>query len=167
MQFLPARVEDIPQIVAMEQIPAFRSFVGSWSQEQHLQTFKSSDARYFVAEATPGEIAGFAILRGLSSEHHSIELKRIIAKTPGQGLGKQMLCFVMEKVFEEFHAHRLWLDVFETNLRAQHVYKALGFRQDGLFREAVYRDGKYHSLLLMSLLDREYRERKQSIAARS
>lgn len=26
------------------------------------------------------------------------------------------------------------------------------------FREAVYRDGEYHSLMLMSILDREYRE---------
>jgi RimJ/RimL family protein N-acetyltransferase len=71
-----------------------------------------------------------------------------------------VLQLLLRKVFNEFRAHRLWLDVFETNVRAQHVYRTLGFQQDGIFREAVYRDGQYHSLLLMSLLDREYRTTK-------
>lgn len=76
---------------------------------------------------------------------------------PGQGNGKQVLRLVLKKVFEELGAHRLWLDVLESNLRAQHVYRGLGFQQDGILREAFFRDGKYQSLILMSLLDREYR----------
>jgi RimJ/RimL family protein N-acetyltransferase len=48
------------------------------------------------------------------------------------------------------------LDVFERNDRARHVYRSVGFREDGLLREAIYRDDAYHSLVLMSVLDREF-----------
>jgi diamine N-acetyltransferase len=112
--------------------------------------------RSFIAERKASEVAGFAIVRGLTSEHLSLELKRIVVRAPGRGLGRQILYLFLKKVFEEYGAHRLWLDVFENNLRALHLYSSLGFWRDGALREAVYWDGEYYSLILMSLLDREY-----------
>jgi diamine N-acetyltransferase len=73
-----------------------------------------------------------------------------------------MLRQIIRKVFSEYGAHRLWLDVFDHNVRAQRAYAAAGFRHEGMLREAVYRDGGYHSLMLMSILDREYREQINS-----
>jgi RimJ/RimL family protein N-acetyltransferase len=67
-----------------------------------------------------------------------------------------MLSGILDYVFREMKAHRLWLDVFETNLRAQHVYQALGFQREGVLREAICRDGEFHTQILMSILDREY-----------
>jgi RimJ/RimL family protein N-acetyltransferase len=115
------------------------------------------DALYFVAEGQVREITGFAILLGLESEHKSLELKRIAVRKPNQGVGRRLLELVAKKAFDEHQAHRLWLDVFETNTRARHLYEAFGFRVEGTLREAVFRDGNYHSLVLMSLLDHEYR----------
>jgi diamine N-acetyltransferase len=156
MHLRVAGLDDVPQIAAMERLPEFRTFVGQWTEEEHRQRMASADVRYFVADARQRELAAFAILQGLTSEHRSIELKRVVVKSPGQGQGKQILRELLDKVFHEFRAHRVWLDVFETNLRARHVYESLGFRCDGIFREANFRDGEYHSLCLMSLLDREY-----------
>jgi diamine N-acetyltransferase len=67
-----------------------------------------------------------------------------------------MLAGILDYVFQELKAHRLWLDVFETNKRAQHVYERLGFRREGILREAIFRDGEFHTQVLMSILDREY-----------
>ena len=156
MHLRPARVEDIPVIVRLERIPEYRGFVGNWSIEEHGQTMASSDNLYLVAETEPGEAAGFAILRGLASPHRSIRLQRIAVAAPGQGVGRFMLSGILEHVFHELRAHRLWLDVFETNRRAQHVYESLGFRREGVLREAILRDGEYHTQILMSILDREY-----------
>jgi diamine N-acetyltransferase len=166
MHLRVATFEDVPQIAAMERLPEFRTFVGQWTEEEHRQKMASADVRYFVLDARrrqvtdagQSELAAFAILQGLASEHRSIELKRVVVKSPGQGRGRQVLRELLDKVFHEFKAHRVWLDVFETNLRARHVYESLGFRYDGIFREANFRDGQYHSLCLMSLLDREYAE---------
>jgi diamine N-acetyltransferase len=116
-----------------------------------------SDCRYLVAEPESGEVAGFAILRGLGSPHRSIRLQRIVVATPEQGVGRWMLGEILDYVFGHLKAHRLWLDVFETNTRAQHVYEGLGFRREGVLREAIFRDGAFHTQLLMSILDLEYK----------
>ena len=88
-------------------------------------------------------------------------LKRIAVRTPNRGCGKVLLEYAMSRAFLHHRAHRLWLDVFETNTRARSIYESYGFRYDGVLREAILRDGEYHTLALMSLLDREYTARQQ------
>lgn len=157
MRLRAATAEDIPFIFETEHLPQFREYIGQWTRDEHEAAMRDSDTRYYIAIGDSGDSLGYAILCGLQSEHRNVELKRIVIRTPGLGFGRQTLQLLLVKVFGEFGAHRLWLDVFESNLRAQHVYRSLGFQQDGIFREAVYRDGRYHSLLFMSLLDREYK----------
>jgi diamine N-acetyltransferase len=153
---------DIPQIVAIEQIPEFRSYIGAWSTEEHLRAMADLDTEYIVASGEENAVDGFAILQGIQSDHHSLHLKRIAVRIPNRGLGRALLESVAARAFLDHHAHRLWLDVFETNTRARHIYEEYGFRYDGVMREAILRDGEYHTLALMSVLDREYTARQQS-----
>src|ERR1700722_8482363 len=157
MKLRSATQADIAQICALERLPEFRTMVGSWPEHQHARMFGDPDAVYIVAEDQAGRIAGFAILQGLLSEHRQVELKRLVVRTPNHGIGKQLLTEVADRAFGEYAAHRLFLDVFVTNDRARHVYENFGFRKEGIMREAIYRDGAYHSLVLMSLLETEYR----------
>jgi diamine N-acetyltransferase len=165
MMIRPALPADVPKIVAIEQIPEYRNYIGAWSAEEHLRAMANADNEYFVAhgdeagdEAT---VEGFAILQGIHSEHHSVHLKRIAVRTPKRGFGKALLEYATDRAFLHHRAHRFWLDVFETNARARRVYEAYGFRYDGVMREAILLDGEYHTLALMSLLDREYTARQQ------
>jgi len=154
--FRTANPADVATICALESMPQYRNFVGSWPEEQHLRMLADPDAAYLVAEEKRGQITGFAILLGLRSEHRSVELKRLVVSVPNQGNGRELLTAIADRVFNEYCAHRLWLDVFASNERAHHVYQTFGFRTEGMLREAIYRDGAYHSLFLMSLLDSEY-----------
>ncbi|QNI34468.1 GNAT family N-acetyltransferase [Alloacidobacterium dinghuense] len=156
MELKTATTADIPFIVEVEHPPALRDYIGQWTNEEHTAAMRDRDTLYLIATDENGKQLGYIILRGLQSEHRNFELKRVVMRSPGEGHGKRVLQLLLKKVFEELGAHRLWLDVFESNSRAQHVYRTLGFQQDGIFREAIYRDGKYHSLFLMSVLDREY-----------
>jgi RimJ/RimL family protein N-acetyltransferase len=54
----------------------------------------------------------------------------------------------------------VWLDVFEDNFRAQHGYRSLGFVEEGMLRECVHHDGRYRSLILMGMLESEYRSKR-------
>jgi RimJ/RimL family protein N-acetyltransferase len=159
MLLRPAIPADIPRIAALERLPGIRDFVGQWSEERHHQTLAGPDARYFVSEDESGELRAFAILRGFQESSRSIELKRIVVAAPGLGLGRKLLEEMIRMAFEEFGAHRLWLDVFEDNARARHVYESLGFVYEGTLREAARRGEEYWSLHLMSMLDREYAAR--------
>ena len=156
----PALVRDIPSILHLEQAPHARPFVSSWSAEEHELAMMSPDARYFILEETPGVFAGFAILRGLTTPHRAIELKRVALLVVGRGLGRVALEAILRTAFAELHAHKVWLDVYEHNARARHLYTSLGFREDGVLRDADCRDGQFQSLILMSMLEDEYDARR-------
>ncbi len=161
MRIRAALPSDVLQIIAIEQIPEYRSYIGAWSAEEHLRAMAGADNEYFVVHGEAATVEGFAILQGIQSEHHSLHLKRIAVRTPNHGFGKALLEYAMDRAFLHHRAHRFWLDVFETNTRARRVYEGYGFRYDGVMREAILLDGEYHTLALMSLLDREYTARQQ------
>src|SRR3569833_2428667 len=83
-----ATVADLPALLALERSPVARQFVGQWTEGRHQATLASADCRYYVSETASG-IDAYAILRGLSENSRSIELKRIVVATPGQVLGRK------------------------------------------------------------------------------
>ena len=83
-------------------------------------------------------------------------MKRIVVAAPERGLGRKILSEIIRMAFEEFHAHRLFLDVYEDNARARHLYESLGFVYEGTMRDAARRGETYCNLRLMSMLDEEY-----------
>lgn len=152
-----ATLDDIPAILRLECAPTAREFVGQWSEVRHRSTFTGGDARYYVIEGERGEVQAYAILRGIHEDSRTIELKRIAVSTPGRGLGRKMLNELVRIAFRELGAHRLFLDVFEDNSRARHLYESVGFQYEGVMREAAHRDGRWCNLHLMSILEQEYR----------
>lgn len=152
----PATERDLADILSIERLPEFHTLVGTWPREEHARALQDADVQYLIIIDAAGATAGFAILRGILSPHRNIELKRFVIGVPGSGLGQRALAVLKAYVFPTLGAHRLWLDVFQTNHRALHVYRKAGFQQEGILREAIYRDGEFHTLLLLAMLDREY-----------
>jgi diamine N-acetyltransferase len=147
---------DVPAIVALEGNPVARQFVGQWSEDRHRATLSGGDARYYINE-TDGAIDAYVILRGLSEDSRSIELKRIVVGVPGRGLGRRLLMEILRITFGELGAHRVFLDVFEDNVRARRVYESLGFVYEGIMRQAARRDSHWCDLHLMSMLESEFK----------
>jgi len=157
MTLRSASPEDLRFIVALEQQFCELGFTGADDLQTHERRLADPDCMYLVVESG-GVPAGYVILRGLRSANDCVELKRIVIAEPGRGLGRQVMEAVPRKVFCDFSAHRLWLDVFEHNARARHVYRSVGFVEEGTLRECVKHRGQYSSLVLMSILEHEYRE---------
>jgi RimJ/RimL family protein N-acetyltransferase len=155
----PATTPDIDFIVSLEQRPDFAAYIHHWSPEEHLRNLSDPDKRYLIGVDTNGESIAFAILAGILSPIRSIELVRMAVTTPGKGVEKPLLKRVIDTVFGELKANRLWLDVFEDNTRACHTYESVGFRTEGVLREAALNKntGQPGSLVIMSILAKEYR----------
>ncbi|HEX3894387.1 MAG TPA: GNAT family protein [Terracidiphilus sp.] len=154
-----AVTDDIPAILQIEQTPLARTYVGQWTEQRHLATLTGGDARYLVNASETGSLQAYVILRGFSEDSSAIELKRVVVAMPERGLGRKVVTEVQRMVFEEMGAHRLFLDVFEDNARARHLYESLGFTYEGVMRDAANRDGVWYNLHLMSMLENEYRGR--------
>ncbi len=151
-----ANPNDIDFILTQEAKEEFKDFILRWSRDEHSTNLNEPDKHYLMIESDLGETSGYIILSGFKSLNHSIELTRIVIAQPGLGTGKSALYMLIKKVFAEYNAHRFWLDVFESNQRARHVYQSVGFKQEGVLREAVWQGNKYSSLVVMSILENEY-----------
>lgn len=151
-----AQESDLDYILAQESRPEFASFIFRWGRARHLKALEDPDKRTLIAERA-GAVIGYVMLAGLRSEHRAVELVRILVEDPGRGLGREVLRAAMKFAFDKAGAHRLWLDVFTDNERAQRAYLAVGFRQEGILRDSVRQGGRYRSLVIMSLLEPEFR----------
>jgi len=151
-----AREDDIPWLVGQEQRTDFAAFIHRWPAEQHVRNLDDADKLYLIGEDEAGERIAFAILGGLAATPGNIELVRMGVVHPGAGTGKPLLTAVIEMAFGSLGAKRLWLDVFDDNLRARRAYEAAGFRDDGAPRQAANKsDGTPGSLVIMSLMARD------------
>ena len=52
--------------------------------------------------------------------------------------------------------NRLWLLVLENNEPAKNLYKKMGFVNECVQRQAIFKEGQYHDYIMMSLLRGEY-----------
>ena len=55
--------------------------------------------------------------------------------------------------FNHINLHKVYLHVFESNLRAINCYKKIGMVQEGILIDHHYNNGKYENVLIMSLLN--------------
>ena len=84
-------------------------------------------------------------------------------QTQGRGLGRACVRVLKQLAFRDLGAHRFWLDVKSLNARALRLYASEGFVEEGRLRESVRvgtgETAGWESLVVMSLLDREYQAR--------
>jgi RimJ/RimL family protein N-acetyltransferase len=74
----------------------------------------------------------------------------------GKGYGTEALRLVLDYGFGTLNLHRIGLDVFDFNPRAIHVYEKLGFKREGVQRDALFYDGEFHDSIVMGILEDEW-----------
>jgi diamine N-acetyltransferase len=118
--------EELRRICEMERGEA-RNFVIPYSLDRHQAEFAKPEVVYKSIWRS-GQHIGFLILV-LDSDARSIELRRIVVTEPGCGYGKKVVRMVDEICRDELGRVRVWLDVFDTNERARHVYEQCGYNK--------------------------------------
>ena len=147
--------EDLPKIIEIENHPDNMQFIGTYSLERHQKVIESADELHLTFKDL-GKLIGYAILQGLENSNRAIEFKRIVIAKKGKGYGRAALKAVKKYCFEELNCHRLWLDVFDFNRRARHLYRSEGFKEEGVLRECIKTKDGYKNLVLMAILKPEY-----------
>ncbi len=164
LRLRPTMLSDLDFVSSVETDPANLPFITPWERMQHEGAVRFPDFRHFIVEAgAAGERTGFVILQGCRNAQRSVELKRIVLQDKGRGIGRRCVRQLKQMAFRDLKAHRFWLDVKSLNVRALALYVSEGFVEEGRLRESVRLtiagvDG-YDSLVVLSMLDREYQAR--------
>lgn len=124
-------------------------------QRKRIQAvLATNNQMIFVAENEDGALVGLLGAHGglFQRNHHSVHIYvGILQDYAGQGLGARMFA-AMEAWARGWGAHRLDLSVMVHNLRAQGLYRKMGFQVEGRLRGAVRLDGAYVDEYIMSKL---------------
>ena len=77
----------------------------------------------------------------------------------GRGYGSEAFDLLTGFAFRERDLHRVTLDVYEGNPRAERAYLKLGFRREGVRPGEIYSTGQRIATIVMGLLRREWEAR--------
>ena len=115
----------------------------------------------FVVETTDGEYVGSTGLAHIDPRNRSAEAGIVIGRPEewGRGLGTDAMKALLRHGFEELNLHRVALRVYTFNERAIRSYQKLGFTEEGRLRQAMFRHGAWHDVIIMSILQPEFFEK--------
>ncbi len=155
-------------------VDGHRAHLGAWLPwVEH--TVSVADTRAFIALSREneadgtglaalievgGELCGCIGLDAIDRFHRATELGYWLREDcQGRGLATRSAAALIGYAFSQLGLNRIGLRAAPGNHRSRALARRLGFREEGVLREAQRRHGRYTDLVLYSLLRREYETR--------
>lgn len=165
--------EDIPRFVRWLNDPEVTEYLLINSPLSHVM-----EEAWFARQASippqEGQVLAIEVLVGQDWVHigntglHNVEPVHLAAEFGimigekaywNKGYGREAAWLMLKHGFEHLNLNRIYLHVYENNLRGIKAYEAAGFVHEGVLREGVYKNGRYLNLLVMSVLHSEWNAR--------
>ena len=74
-----------------------------------------------------------------------------------EGFGTETVKLMLKHGFEDLNLNRIYLYVVAEHSRGIKAYEAAGFKKEGVLRQALYKNGVYNDVVLMSVLHSEWK----------
>lgn len=118
----------------------------------------SSSKSYMIVDSQTNRPIGITSLIQIDLKNRNAECIIDIGEKEywGKGYGREALKLLLDYAFLEMNLHRVSLRVFSFNEKAIKLYEKLGFKQEGISRQFLFREGQWHDLVHMGILQQEY-----------
>ena len=125
---------------------------------KYLKNAKKDKSRYSMAIEFGGRHIGFVGL-DTTKQNNRAGFGLVIGEKQfwSQGIGEESSRLMIDFAFKKLKLHRLDLDVYDYNPRAQNLYKKLGFKKEGIKRQHNRYNGKYRDVIYMGMLASEWK----------
>lgn len=161
--------EDLPQTLAWNNQPdiveqyAGHPFPVNLEREQkwydRMLTSNYPATAFGIEIVETKTLIGVTVLRDINLVNRSAESATYIADEEARlkGYFIDSMLLSMDFGFSQLGLNRIMGKVIlETNARLVKAYKSFGLVQEGVLRDAVFKNGKYYSLAVFSTLRSEY-----------
>ncbi len=122
--------------------------------DKYIKT-RMNSVRCAIVEADHEEnVLGLISLMDVDHINRSAHLHIMIGNDAnrGKGIGTFAVNAMIDHAFLNMNLRRIELGVLENNAPAIHLYEKCGFIKEGLKRESNYKNGRYISMIIMSIL---------------
>ena len=155
-----------------EEVVRFTGCKSVFTHDEVVKFFLScvdDKERYdFMLINPDGNIVGESVINEIDWELRKANFRIAIFQKDirGKGIGSWMIHTTRDFAFEYLRLHRLELDVFSFNSRAEKAYLKAGFKREGILKDAVKDGDEYANDILMALLEEEWKEQKNSVSVK-
>ncbi len=135
-------------------------------EDLYLKHIHDQSERRFIAETADGERVGLVELVEITYIHRRAEFQIIIApRWQGQGYGAAVTRLAADYAFRVLNINKLYLIVSTENEQAIHLYRSVGFVEEGRLVDEFFVDGHYQDALRMYQLQKDFMAREASLKA--
>ncbi len=141
------------------------------SPDAHARWFAAAltapDRRYWIIEMN-AEPVGLANLAGIDNASRRCEWAYYLAEPSvrGRGVGAAVEFIVIDHVFADLGLNKLCCEVLIENEAVWKLHESFGFVREALFREHVWKAGRYQDVVGLGLLSEDWDRVRPACAGR-
>ena len=153
-----ARWETDPQVIKYLSFDEDRTYEDVVTEALYNK-FSADKLDYTVVSRETGKPVGRIFISRLDRHSDSLDITKFYigeSELWGRGYGREIMNELLKYCFTFLHMERVTLDYYTGNKRASTRYESLGFKSEGVARNATRKDGRYYDLHLMSMLRAEF-----------
>lgn len=125
--------------------------------ESFLEELDKRDNHVRFVIEVEGQVVGDCSLHDIDTHNRQCEIGIALGRPYwGQGYGQDALRALVDYAFKHVNMHRVGLEVLADDERAVGCYRKVGFVEEGRLRQRDWRDGEYHDVMVMGILDEEW-----------
>lgn len=140
------------------------SFPVSALHQQHWYQRVVDDDRTLrlIVETKKDGVVGTVIMGDfdwVSRVAHSTGIKLDTSRITESGIGLDAMITLFDYAFNELNLNRIEGSVMADNRQAMALNRLIGYTVEGTMRQAVYRGGEYHDVLMLGMLKEDFEKR--------
>lgn len=130
-------------------------------ERNDIRAARSSDNQtyHIIVKRSDNTPIGFVRFIYIDRKSGNVWLRMMIGdkKAWGKGYALDAMQTYLKWLFDVIGVHRVTLECYSTNKRAIEFYERIGFKREGVLREAVLIDGRYRDIFAFGMLSTELR----------
>jgi len=167
----PVQRSDLPNLLRWFNDPEVTQYLGIYlpmtemAEEKWIESIGTTrlltDVLFVieVVEENGTKPIGDTGLLNISPKDHNAAFGIAIGEKDywSKGYGTEAARLLVNYGFEQLNLHRVTSSAIAFNERSIRMHGSLGFKEEGRQRDSVYRNGRFHDLVMFGILKEEWR----------
>ena len=139
-------------------------FRGLWKKWVENAIFDKENIYLAICLKENDEYIGNAYINDIDWINKSAHAPSMIGEKKywSKGLATEARMLLLDFAFRERGFNRIWAHILEDNIGSRRMCEKCGYKEEGILRESVYKNGEFKNQIVMSVLRAEFEKTIQN-----
>ena len=118
----------------------------------------TKDIYFAICDIQSKKLIGYSSINNIDYRNLKAEWGGILIGDKeflGKGFGKESAALMLRFLFDQYPINKCYAYCLEEHPITKKLFSSLGFKQDGILRKDIFKNGEFKNLLLFSILREE------------